>query len=176
MKPALLFSVLAVIAIMVLVSFETGPGEWMGMAPAAHRFRETTDLGGVLYVCPAADSVWGSISETLHQLRTQILMLFSAALLFLIAAFGWALYQDLIKDKFIYNDWRFTIGFAKGLFYLAIAVTIAMYSPNFFKTVGIRGVDDEQGAPRKFVLCERDTPGSRPVRESAVVLRSKLSS
>jgi hypothetical protein len=170
MKPALLFSVLAVIAIVVLTSFSTGPGEWMGIAPQVHRLRADIDIGTVLYVCPAADMVWDDISKSLQLFRSQILMFFFGLLLFLFAAFGWAMYRDLIGDKFSQNHWKFTVSFATTLFWGTIIVAILMYSPNYFKTVGVRGSD------QRFILCESSTPGSRPVRESAVVLRSKISS
>jgi len=170
MKPALLFSVLAVIAIVVLASFSTGPGEWLGMAPQTHNFRESVDIGTVLYVCPAASSTWDQASQSLQVFRRQLQMFFFGAMLFLLFAFAWAFYRDLISDKFQQNNWRFTVFLAKSIFWGAIAVSIVMFSPNHFKTVGVRG------ATGSFVLCESTTPGSRPVRESAVIRRSKISS
>ncbi|MCL1786209.1 MAG: hypothetical protein FWG39_03620 [Alphaproteobacteria bacterium] len=163
MKPAMLFSVIAIIVIVILTAFSVVPGEWLGVGPVAHNLGPSVDLGIVLYVCPVQSGAFDELSRSFLMFREQIKMFFMGLLLFLALAIGWAFYQNLIKDKFDYNSWRFAISFAKTLFWGAIIVVILMYSPNFFKTVGVRG------AGSKYVLCERDTPGSRPVRQDAVM-------
>jgi hypothetical protein len=167
MKAGLIFSVLAVIAIVVLTSFSTGPGEWIGIAPVVHNLPDSV-AGIALYVCPVADNVFDSMSEFLLQFRTQLLMVFIGLALFLMASFGWAFYQNLIKDKFEQTPWNFSVGFARVLFWGTVIVTVLMYSPNHYKKVGVRGSDSA------FILCESNTPGSRPVRSDAVVPWRKM--
>jgi drug/metabolite transporter (DMT)-like permease len=104
------------------------------------------------------------------QFRNQLLMFFFAALMLLASAFAWAMYQNLLKDKFDHNAWKFTTFFAKCLLWVTIAALILMFSPNGIKRVQVRGSD------QSFVLCESTTPGSRPVRSDAVSAVSKKSS
>jgi len=166
MKPGLLFSVVAIITIIILSSFSTGPGEWMGIPPADHSAlfeRHNIDPGAVLYVCPAESTLWDDLSNAFLEFRTQILMIWAGLLLFLVTAFGWAFYQNLIKNKFEEGTYVFAITFARGLFWITVIMVLLIFTPNHFKSVGVVGSDT------RFVLCQSTTPDSRPVRADAVV-------
>jgi len=164
MNPGLLLSSVAVIVVMVLAMFSTGPGEWMGIVPATHPVlvERGIDMGTVLYVCPVANTFWDEISGALTQFRTQIFMIWIGLILFLLTSVAWAFYQNLIKDKFDENSWKFSTGFARTLFWASIIGMIMLYGPNSYKTVGVTGTD------ARFILCEYTTPGARPLPYSSV--------
>jgi hypothetical protein len=163
MKPTTLLSALAVIAIIIAASFG------LSITPTApiHNLPESAQ-GIALFVCPAADSVFDEISHGLMMFRNQLMMVFFFFFIFFLAALGWAVYQNLIKDKFEKAPYNFPFFLGKTLFWITIIVTILMHSPNSFRTVGVTG------APGKFVLCQSNTPGSRPVRASAIIVHSKI--
>ncbi|MDR1207020.1 MAG: hypothetical protein LBK26_01240 [Rickettsiales bacterium] len=163
MKPIALFSTLAVIAIIIAASFG------LSVTPTApiHNLPDSArDIA--LFVCPAADSVFDEIARGLMMFRNQLMMVFFFFFIFFLASLGWSVYQNLIKDKFEEKVYKFPFFLGKSLFWATIIVTVLMHSPNSFRTVGV------MGAPGKFVLCQSNTPGSRPVRANAIIVHSKI--
>ena len=164
MKPTLLLSALAAITVVVMASFG------ISVTPTAplHNLPESV-AAAALFVCPVADPVFDEFARALAMFKKELNMLFLFFLILTLAVAGWAFYQNLIKDKFEKSSYEHAFFLAKWLFWGTIVVSILLHAPGSFRTVGVKGTNE------KFVLCESNTPGSRPVRASAVILRSKLS-
>ena len=147
MKPLMVFSMAMLALIVLMATFDVHLGE---IAPTVHVAPDM--LGNVLYVCPAASSGWDSAADILRTVRTPILIIMFFALIMLLFAWGWALYQNLLKDKFNQNAFVKPWGFTKLFFWAVVILMLAMHTPNYYRTVHIRGVDGN------FVLCENNTP------------------
>ncbi|MCL2338718.1 MAG: hypothetical protein FWC51_02060 [Proteobacteria bacterium] len=162
MKPFAIFSVLFFIAIVVAGSF--------GLAIAPHPPIVLPDGATpiALFVCPAASNVFDPIARGLGMYRNQLMIAFFFFFILLIMSAGWAFYQNLISDKFDAQKYEFTFFLAKALFWVTVVVTILLHTPNGFRTVGIAG------APGDYVFCQSDTPGARAVKESAIILHSRV--
>lgn len=121
-----------------------------------------SSVGNALYVCPANSSSWTAFANALAPFRTYIIVGFLCCAMVLAFMWGWALYQNLLKDKFersaYSNAWKWT----KLLFWSVIVFVILAATPNHFRMVHINGAHGE------WVLCENNTPGARAVRASAV--------
>jgi len=167
MKPIMLISALGIIAIIIAASFglavDTTTPNLLLKLPESVR-------GSALFVCPAADPIFDETASALSMFRTQLMMIFFFFFILLVASTGWAFYQNLIKDKFEKDRYDFPFFLGKSLFWVTIIVTILLHSPNGFRTVGVRGADG------KFVLCQSNTPGARPVRSDMVIVHSKVRS
>ncbi|MCL1902458.1 MAG: hypothetical protein FWG18_02400 [Alphaproteobacteria bacterium] len=167
MRPLALLSAIAIIVIILMASFGIVPADWVGIQLASHNLPDSV-RDSALFVCPAASNVFDEISRGLLPFRTQFTMVFFFFFMLLLATTGWAVYQNLVKDKFEQKAYDFPFFLGKALLWTTLIVTILMHAPNSFRAVGI------SGAPGKFVLCESTTPGSRPVRATAVISRSKI--
>lgn len=152
----MIFAIAALAAIVVASSFglQLMPGKPVPLSPAAQ--------GDALYVCRVGGTMWNTVSVSLRPFTHYIVILFFFAVMILLFNWGWAMYQNLVADKFkreaFSNPWKFT----KFTFWAAVIVTIVMATPNHFKTVKLHGASGD------WVLCERDTPGATAVRASAV--------
>jgi uncharacterized membrane protein (DUF485 family) len=157
MKPGLLFSVLGIIAIILASSFG------MHILPVApiHNIPDSA-ANAVLYACPAADSTFDEIARQLSYIRNYLTIAFFFVFMLWFAMAGWAIYQNLLKDKFEEKSWKSIIFVAKILFWVTLVITILMHSPNQYRRVSVRG---ETG---NFVLCESNDPASRPHQAEAV--------
>ena len=118
--------------------------------------------GRVLFVCPMAHSFWDSISHGLAPYFKYISMGLLFCGIVLLFFWGWALYQNLIKDEFkkeaFVNPWAFT----KILIWAVVLATMLVHGPNRYREVKI---DNAQG---NWVLCEADSSGAKPVSADAV--------
>ena len=147
MKPMMIFSLalLTFVALMTALDIHLG-----GVITTVHVPENM--LGDVLYVCPAASSGWNSIAEMMRMLQTPITVLLFFALAMLLFAWGWGLYQNLLKDKFNKDNFLKPWGFTKILFWATVIVVILSNTPNHYRIVHVRG------RPENFVLCESNTP------------------
>lgn len=156
MKPLMLLAITVLAAIVIVTSFD------LQMAPVAALQIPDNLAGNVLYVCPPASSGWDNAAQAIAPFTRYITIAFFFALIILMFMWGWALYQNLLKDEWkqdaYTNPWKFT----KFLFWAAVVVIIVSMTPNHFRTVHI------DGAPGQWVLCENNTPGARAVRADAV--------
>lgn len=118
--------------------------------------------GSALYVCPADTGSWSAFANAIVPFRRYVFIGFFCCAMILAFSWGWALYQNLLKDKFergaYSNAWKAT----KLLFWVTIVFVILVATPNYFRTVHVRGTNAE------YVLCENTTPGARAVRANAV--------
>ena len=158
MKPPMIFAIIALTTIVIVSSFG------IQLLPVAPVQVPASAIGHELYVCPAADLTWDAIAIALRPTMRYLTLAFFFATMILLFNWGWAMYQNLLADKFdqkkFSNPWKFT----KFVFWVAVVVAIVAATPNHFKTVHIRGAEGN------WVLCERDTPGAAAVRANAVKL------
>ncbi len=156
MKPTMLFAIVMLAAIVLISSF--------GL-----QFAATTPIsvpenmaGSVLYVCPMASSTWDSVAKSLEPFVRPITVGFFFAAMLLMFSWGWALYQNLLKDSFKRESFKNPWAFTKMWFWAGIIILLAVATPNHFRAVHLSGVPDQ------YVLCDNDTPGARAVRADAV--------
>ena len=150
-KPGLLF-VVSILAIVVLAaSFKMGFG---GNEPI--HLPDGIDPDSVLYVCPAGvKSAWTQISTVLHSVGKNVYLFFAFMVLVLCFTWGWALYQNLLKDKFNPDAYKNSWDFTKIVFWMAVVFFILFMTPNHFRTVKV------QGSSADWVLCENTSDGAR---------------
>lgn len=147
MKPLMVFSMAMLALIVLMATFDVHLGEITSTVHVAPDM-----LGKVLYVCPAESSGWDSAANILRDMRTPIFILVFFALIMLLFAWGWSLYQNLLKDKFNQNSFVKPWGFTKVFFWAMVILLLVINTPNHYRTVHIRGIDGN------FVLCENNTP------------------
>ena len=159
-KPGLLFAVCLLAMIILAVSF----GMNFGGNPPVH-LPSRIDPSTVLYVCPAADSAWTHVSRSFSLINKYAHLLFFFAVFVLIFSWGWALYQNLLKDKFndeaYKNSWELT----KMIFWVAIVYTVLVWTPNHFRRVEVRGTSEQ------YVLCENTSTGAKATFSKNVTSR-----
>lgn len=156
-KPGLLLAVSLFAIIILAASFNMNLG---GNSPVA--LREGVNPDNVLYVCDAANETWNNISKSMHMLEKYASLFFSFAGIVLFFSWGWALYQNLLKDKFNEDAYKNSWELTKAVFWIIIAFTIIFATPNHYRNVNIRGHGDG------YVLCENTSDGARPVNYRAV--------
>lgn len=156
MKPMLMGAIMMIAAIAIAATFglTMGGGDVITV-PAAF-------VGQELYVCPAESSIWNQAATAIRPFLYYITIGFFFATIVLMFAWGWALYQNLIADKFKRDSFSKPWQFTKMLFWVGVIVIIVAATPNHFKTVHIAGAQGE------WILCENNTPGARAVRADAV--------
>ena len=160
-KPGLLFAVSALSLIILAVVFDLK----MGGNTTVH-LREGINPDGVLYVCPVTDSTWVSFANAMSVGRKYIYMGFWFVGIVLLFSWGWALYQNLVKDKFSADAYKNPWDLTKLFFWAGVICTILAMTPNYFRTVHIR----TNGHNSTWVLCENTSTGARAVNAQAVTL------
>lgn len=158
-KPGLLFAVSVFTIIIVAASFHLSLG-----GDSAVALRTGVNPDSVLYVCPATSSTWTQVSQGLRLLANFAPLFFSFAGIVLLFSWGWALYQNLLKDKFVDDAYKNPWGLTKVLFWLIIIFTVLYVTPNHFRQVDVRGSDET------WVLCESNSNDARAVPYQRVTL------
>lgn len=143
MNKSMLIAVLLLTAIIIVSSFglQLDPIDVSSQLPDAV-------AANVLYVCPTVSSNWGPISAGFTQFSKFFKILLAACLIILVFMWVWALYQNLLKDKFDGDKYKQPWGLTKVLFWGTVIVFMLMMTPNYFKTVHINGQDSD------YILCE----------------------
>jgi len=159
MKQTMVFAIMALTAIVLMSSFglQLDHGAAIEIPASA--------VGHALYVCPGASATWDSIARALHPFVRYIIIGFSFAAILLMFSWGWALYQNLLKDSFKRDAFKNPWAFTKIWFWAAVIVILVAMTPNYFRTVRITG------APGQWVMCDSNTPGAAAVRADAVHAR-----
>ena len=147
MKPTMIFALAMLTLVVLMASFGVHFGD---VAPTVHVSPD--NLGNALYICPAASNGWDSAAHMLRTIRTPLLIMLFFAAFMLAFAWGWGLYQNLLKDKFNKNAFLKPWGFTKLLFWAVVIVMLVMNTPNRYRTVHVRNF------PGNYVLCENNTP------------------
>lgn len=151
MKPTMIFALAMLTLIALMASFDVHLGS---LTPTV-RVPENM-LGDVLYICPAASSGWDSAAEILNTMKTPLMIGVFFALTMVMFVWAWALYQNLLKDKFNKNMFIKPWAMTKFLFWAIVIILLAVNTPNHYRTVHVRGVSGS------FVLCENNTPNTWP--------------
>ena len=116
----------------------------------------------ILYICPAASSTWDPVAAGFSQFSKFFKILLAASLIILTFSWGWALYQNLLKDKFDGDKYKQPWGLTKVLFWGTVIILMLMMTPNHFRTVHVNGVNKD------YILCEAGEENARPVRADIV--------
>lgn len=157
MKKTMILTILALIAILMMVGFD------ITISPNPPVKVPDAVAPNVLYVCPAENSAWTQYAEILRKFKKTIIVgLFSVGIL-LCFIWSWALYQNLLKDKFNRDAFKKPWGATKIYFWAIIAITILMSTPNHFRTVHLKNNN------QNWVLCENNTPGAKPAYANMVM-------
>jgi len=150
-KPGLLFSVCALAMIVLASVFK------LDLLKSKQTLQSTKNIANHLFVCPMANSTWDSISDMLSKGKEYMYMAVAFVVIVLLFAWGWALYQNLLKDKFsadVYkNPWEIT----KIVFWAAVICFVLVKTPNYFRPhVRINSTN--------WVLCDNTSENARAVR------------
>ena len=113
--------------------------------------------GKALFVCPAESSFWDAMATGFGQFTHYILIIFFFAMIVLAFAWGWAMYQNLLQDKFKREDFAKPWAFTKMLFWAGIALILILHTPNHYRRIDIRG------AQKEYVTCENSSAGVQAV-------------
>jgi len=156
MKKPMMSAIILLTIIILMASFDLSLD---GSAPIAV---SESARGHVLFVCPAASAFWDAMASGFSPFTRYIVMGFFFALIVLVAMWGWALYQNLLKDEFnkdsFSNSWTFT----KMLFWAGIVIMLILNTPNHYRSVKVSGQDGN------WVLCENTSANARPVHANSV--------
>ena len=118
--------------------------------------------GHALFVCPAASSFWDSIAAGFSFFTRYVLMGFFFATIVLAFMWGWALYQNLLKDSFNKDAFTKPWGFTKLLFWAGIILLLVFNTPNRYRMVEVSDM------PGEWVLCESTSAGAVAVSADSV--------
>lgn len=151
MKKQLLSAIMLLAIILLMVAFDLRLDD---SAPIAVR---EGMAGQLLYICPAASKFWDPMALGFIPYSRYIAMIFFFGAIVVTFMWGWALYQNLLKDEFKKDSFTNPWGFTKILFWAAIAMTLVLYTPNRYRRVIV------DGRPGEWVLCENTTPGAAPI-------------
>ena len=161
-KPGLLITV-SILAIIILATvFDMNFG-----GDTMVQLRHGVNPDSVLYVCPVAGSAWDDFAQAMSFGRKYIYMGFCFAAIVLLFSWGWALYQNLVKDKFSADAYKNPWGLTKLFFWAAVICVLLAMTPNYFRTVHVR----VNGHDSEYVLCENTSTDARAVNAKAVTLR-----
>ena len=158
-KPGLLFAVSALALIILAAAFDFS----FGGNTAVH-LRSGINPDDMLYVCPVADNVWDSFAEAMSFGKKYIYMGFLFAGIILLFSWGWALYQNLVKDKFSADAYKNPWELTKMFFWAGVICTVLAMTPNYFRSVHVR----IRGHETSWVLCENTSTDARAVNAGAV--------
>ena len=150
-KPGLLFSIYALAIVMLAAAFK-----W-NLFNAKSSALQSKNVAEYLFVCPMTSSKWDLIANIFSKGEQYISMAVFFVIIVLLFAWGWALYQNLLKDKFnadaYKNPWLIT----KIAFWATIVCIILMKTPNHFRPqIHINSTN--------WVLCENTSENARAVR------------
>ena len=159
-KPGMLFAVSLFAIVILAASFHMNYGEHTAVA-----LRAGVNPDSVLYVCPSGSGMWDNLANSMHFMKKYATVFFSFVGIVLMFSWGWALYQNLLKDKFSDDAYKTPWGLTKVIFWLIVAFSILFVTPNYFRRVDVHGHGDN------WVLCENTSEGARAVSYKSVTLR-----
>lgn len=156
MKPTMLYAIVLLVSIILMTAFD------ISLSPTVSVAVSDSVAPNALYVCPAASTTWDTLSRGFSQFTRPLIIGFLFAAMLLIFSWAWALYQNLLKDKFVRDAFKQPWAFTKLFFWAIVAVYILVMTPNYFRGVRLDGASGE------WVLCDSDSPGRRVVRAESV--------
>lgn len=152
----MLFAIVMLTAIVLITSFDLQFGASTPVAVPESM------AANVLYVCPVASGTWDAVARALMPFTRSITIGFLFAAMILMFSWGWALYQNLLKDSFKRESFKNPWAFTKMWFWAGVIVLMMALTPNHFREVHLTG------STSSYILCDNNTPGARAVRASAV--------
>ncbi len=145
---------LTVIVLMAAFDFSLGPDTVINI---------TADMRGkALFICPAESSLWNAMAAGFGQFYKYITIGFFFAAIILVFVWGWALYQNLLKDSFKREDFSKPWAFTKLLFWAGVIMMLVMNTPNKYREVNVTG------KPGNWVLCENSSTDAKAVNSNLV--------
>ena len=156
MKKSMISAIILLTIIILMASFDFSLD---GSAP----IQLPADMQGrALFVCPASSSLWDTVAAGFSFFTRYVLMGFFFAAIVLAFMWGWALYQNLLKDSFNKDAFSTPWGFTKLLFWAGVILVIVFNTPNRYRTVEVTGKAGD------YVLCENTSAGALVVRSDLV--------
>ena len=147
MKPSMTLAIVLMIIIVLMTAFNIHLGSNTPLNISPEQMAHT------LFVCPVArNSIWVTFAMLLRRATKPITIGFSFAALMLMFSWGWALYQNLLKDKFSRDVYKNPWAFTKMTFWALVMVIIAMSTTAHFRAVHVDGSNE------KWVLCDNNSP------------------
>ena len=118
MKPTMLFAIILLTSIILMTVFN------INLSPTT-----PIVLGGdvaptALFVCPASSSTWDMLSHGLGQFTRPLIIGFFFAVILLCFSWAWAMYQNLLKDKFVRDAFKTPWALTKMLFWGLVIVLL----------------------------------------------------
>ena len=156
MKPTMLFAIVLLTSIILMTAFD------INLSPTTPITLSTENAPNALFVCPAASNTWDMLANGLGQFTKPLIIAFFFAVILLCFSWAWAMYQNLLKDKFVRDAFKKPWAATKMLFWALVVVLLLVKTPNYFRTVHVDGTNTN------WVMCESNTPGARAVRADAV--------
>ena len=156
MKPSMILAIVLLTAIVLMTSFD------LALMPTKPIQLSEQMAAGALFVCPVESSVWDTISNAMKLFLTPIKIGFLFATIVLIFVWAWAMYQNLLKDKFVRDAFKNPWAYTKLLFWAGIVMIMLIMTPNHFRTVHLIN------HPGEWILCEDNTPGAKAVHANMV--------
>ena len=159
MKKGLLYSIIALAAIIIVASFN------MQLGNTPNQNIPESMIGNVLYICPAGDSAWDSVAFALRPFTNYVIAAFFFGLVLLAFGWGWQLYQNLLSDKFKRESFKNIWIFTKWGFWAFVITLLILITPNNFRRVEYIGHGDN------WVMCDASTPGHSVVKAEYIHAR-----
>ena len=156
MKKSMISTIVLLTIIILMASFDLS-------LDGSEPIRLSPNIAGrALFVCPAASVFWDPMAASFSFFSRYILMGFFFAAILLTFVWGWALYQNLLKDSFNKEAFSKPWGFTKLFFWAAIIMLFVLNTPNRYRRVEITGKTGE------WVLCENTSAGAKVVPSDSV--------
>lgn len=149
MKPTMLFAIIMMTIIVLMTVFN------ITLSPTAPIKLAENVAQNAMYVCPITDNTWTEIATALSQFKRPLIIGFFFAIILLCFAWSWALYQNLLKDKFVRDAYKTPWAATKMLFWATVIMLMILKTPDHYRTVHVNGANGN------WVLCENNTPGAR---------------
>ncbi|MBQ7185313.1 MAG: hypothetical protein IJR92_00705 [Alphaproteobacteria bacterium] len=158
MNKTLVLTIVLLTMIVIMASFDLSLGGGAALQiPSEY-------AGRALFVCPAENGFWDSLSYNFSMFSKYIIIGTFFCGIILMFVWGWAMYQNLLSDKFKKESFTKPWQFTKLLIWAIVILSLIIWTPNHFKTVNI----NVRGATGNWVLCEATSPGARIVPSDAV--------
>lgn len=156
MKPTMMFAIVLMTTICLMTAFN------INLSPSEVVSATVQDAPNTLYVCPTTSQLWDKLAAGFVLLKRPMVIGFFFSVIILFFLWGWALYQNLLKDKFVRDAFKTPWAFTKLLFWAVVIISLLLATPNYFRTVHLTG------STGSYVLCDNNSPGAMPVPAGSV--------
>lgn len=157
MKPTMVTAICLLAGIIIMTSF----GLQLDPTDAISKIPDTVSAN-ILYVCPAASSTWDPIATGFSAFTRYLKILLIFGVIVVAFSWGWAFYQNLLKDKFDADKYKTPWGLTKMMLWGIVIFLLLIYTPNHFRTVHVKGIKKD------YVMCEAGDTGAMRVRADIV--------